>query len=354
MTSHVTGSTRREGSAALGYRTTFLLSDGMGSVRQEASFSGTKVVWRGYGPFGMPNTENGLSAANGKGYINERYDPETGLQYLHARYYDPHLGRFLSPDTWDPTLPGVDINRYAYSLNDPLNGMDPSGHVTLHDGDKIGGGKTVRTGGEASSSEQKFYAYTWSNVFGTFSQARNSLGEKVSVNSHSDAINVADSLNKAANLAKGFGDGGIHRNYALSAFVNQLLAKYVGVPAFRSAWETAVFLHTALNPLSIKWNLEISAEIFQLDPRVSAYGFSNLRVEDPSGVTSGCCANNTVASWHSHGNYSDKAGVVVGDKLFDYFNSDNFSVYDFKVYNNYHITGFLSTPSGELLDSRDY
>ncbi len=43
----------------------------------------------------MPSNDNGLTVANGRGYINERFDPETGLQYLHARYYDPNLGRFL-------------------------------------------------------------------------------------------------------------------------------------------------------------------------------------------------------------------------------------------------------------------
>jgi RHS repeat-associated protein len=64
-----------------------------------------------------------------KAYINERYDTETGLQYLHARYYDPALNRFLSPDTWDPILASVDVNRYAYSLNDPVNGSDPNGHA---------------------------------------------------------------------------------------------------------------------------------------------------------------------------------------------------------------------------------
>jgi hypothetical protein len=36
--------------------------------------------------------------------------------------------RFLSPDTWDPWLAGVDTNRYAYSGNDPINGSDPNGH----------------------------------------------------------------------------------------------------------------------------------------------------------------------------------------------------------------------------------
>jgi hypothetical protein len=36
--------------------------------------------------------------------------------------------RFISPDTWDPTMPGVGTNRYAYSENDPVNKSDPNGH----------------------------------------------------------------------------------------------------------------------------------------------------------------------------------------------------------------------------------
>ncbi|MCR4265780.1 RHS repeat-associated core domain-containing protein, partial [Nitratireductor sp. ZSWI3] len=63
-----------------------------------------------------------------KGYIGERYDAETGLIYLNARYMDPVFGRFISPDDWDPTLPGVGTNRYAYAQNDPINKSDPSGH----------------------------------------------------------------------------------------------------------------------------------------------------------------------------------------------------------------------------------
>jgi RHS repeat-associated protein len=78
-----------------------------------------------------------------KSYINERYDTETGLQYLHARYYDPGLGRFLSPDTWDPILAGVDVNRYAYALNDPINGSDPSGHLVGKTDDLRGSGTWV-------------------------------------------------------------------------------------------------------------------------------------------------------------------------------------------------------------------
>jgi hypothetical protein len=36
--------------------------------------------------------------------------------------------RFLTPDTWDPWMEGVDINRYAYGNNDPINRSDPNGH----------------------------------------------------------------------------------------------------------------------------------------------------------------------------------------------------------------------------------
>ena len=36
--------------------------------------------------------------------------------------------RFISPDTWDPTEPGVGTNRYSYSENDPVNKSDPNGH----------------------------------------------------------------------------------------------------------------------------------------------------------------------------------------------------------------------------------
>ncbi|HEV8623972.1 MAG TPA: RHS repeat-associated core domain-containing protein, partial [Acidimicrobiia bacterium] len=51
-----------------------------------------------------------------------------GLWEMRARFYDPQLGRFLSPDPWPATLPGpATLNRYAYALNDPISLVDPSG-----------------------------------------------------------------------------------------------------------------------------------------------------------------------------------------------------------------------------------
>ena len=56
-------------------------------------------------------------------------DPESGLYYYGGRYYDPELGRFISPD---PFVPQPDdpqsLNRYSYVLNNPVNHIDPSGY----------------------------------------------------------------------------------------------------------------------------------------------------------------------------------------------------------------------------------
>lgn len=46
--------------------------------------------------------------------------------------------RFISPDDWDPTKPGVGTNRYAYSENDPINKSDPNGHIDMEGGDHDG------------------------------------------------------------------------------------------------------------------------------------------------------------------------------------------------------------------------
>ncbi|MCB9148593.1 MAG: RHS repeat-associated core domain-containing protein [Caldilineaceae bacterium] len=55
----------------------------------------------------------------------------TGLHYYNARYYDDHIGQFVSPDSVVPdasTL--IDYNRFAYAKANPLNYNDPSGHCS--------------------------------------------------------------------------------------------------------------------------------------------------------------------------------------------------------------------------------
>lgn len=44
-------------------------------------------------------------------FIGERFDDDSGLQYLNARYYDPELGIFIQPDWFEVTWRGVGTNR---------------------------------------------------------------------------------------------------------------------------------------------------------------------------------------------------------------------------------------------------
>lgn len=57
-------------------------------------------------------------------YAEKRIDKETGLLFFGARYYDPQIGRWISPDPLG-TLDGP--NPYAYLHNNPLNYVDRFG-----------------------------------------------------------------------------------------------------------------------------------------------------------------------------------------------------------------------------------
>ena len=63
-------------------------------------------------------------------YAGEQFDKITGEYYLRARYYDPVIGRFTQEDTYrgDITNP-LSLNLYMYCENNPVNFLDPSGHL---------------------------------------------------------------------------------------------------------------------------------------------------------------------------------------------------------------------------------
>ena len=70
------------------------------------------------------------SLANTHKFTGKELDSETGLglYYFGARYYDPGIGRFVTPDPGQPDLNDPQtLNPYAYCLNNPLRYVDPTG-----------------------------------------------------------------------------------------------------------------------------------------------------------------------------------------------------------------------------------
>jgi RHS repeat-associated protein len=84
-----------------------------------------------YDAFGALVSQSGATAATHR-FAGEVADPESGLVYLRARYYDPATGTFLSRDPLQGDVDNpLSRNRYAYALDNPVNRRDPTGQETL-------------------------------------------------------------------------------------------------------------------------------------------------------------------------------------------------------------------------------
>jgi RHS repeat-associated protein len=82
-----------------------------------------------YSPYGHRPAEGGLFSL--AGFNGEQLDPVTGLYLLGNGYraYSPTLMRFLAPDSMSPFGAGG-LNAYSYCLGDPVNRVDPTGHMS--------------------------------------------------------------------------------------------------------------------------------------------------------------------------------------------------------------------------------
>jgi RHS repeat-associated protein len=103
----------------------WLYTDHQGTV-QAVEDSAGQMQRQSFRPYGARAT----SVVDSVGYTGEQHDA-SGLIYLGSRYYDPALGRFISPDTVVPSSFAVGLNRYAYGYNTPTMYSDPDGRNPL-------------------------------------------------------------------------------------------------------------------------------------------------------------------------------------------------------------------------------
>jgi RHS repeat-associated protein len=99
------------------------LRDHQGSITALVDSTGTPVNRYRYGPYGAPELRQ-EAVPQRFAYTGREFEPEYGMYYYRARYYDPMAGRFMSED---PIGLGGGINSYAYVGGDPVNRVDPSG-----------------------------------------------------------------------------------------------------------------------------------------------------------------------------------------------------------------------------------
>lgn len=82
---------------------------------------------------------NALNTAQPNSTINHRYvgeylDEDSGFYHLRSRDYDPKIGRFISRDSFEGLKNNpITLNPYLYANSDPVNGVDPSGHMVFID-----------------------------------------------------------------------------------------------------------------------------------------------------------------------------------------------------------------------------
>jgi RHS repeat-associated protein len=97
--------------------------DGIGSVTSLSGNGGALANTYAYDSFGNLTSASG-TVTNPYQYTGRDYDPEIGLRYYRARYYDSTVGRFISED---PIEFAGGMNFYAYAGNDPAGFTDPLG-----------------------------------------------------------------------------------------------------------------------------------------------------------------------------------------------------------------------------------
>lgn len=108
---------------------TYYYTSPQDTVLATADAAGNITSTADYRPYGTQAL--GVPAA-GPGYSGHVNDPDSGLVYMQARYYDPTIGRFLSVDPAESKASSpAGFNRFAYANNNPTGNVDPDGRQTV-------------------------------------------------------------------------------------------------------------------------------------------------------------------------------------------------------------------------------
>jgi len=112
----------------------YYFSNHLGSHTMVTSATGSCEQDIDYYPYGGVMTDHCPNVAQHYKFTGKERDSESGLDDFGFRYYGSSMGRFMSPDE---ALYGGDfedpqkLNLYSYVRNNPLNSIDPDGHLVV-------------------------------------------------------------------------------------------------------------------------------------------------------------------------------------------------------------------------------
>ena len=145
------------------FNTYYYLRNAQNDIVKLIDSSGSTVVEYCYDSWGkLLSTSGSLASTLGKnnpfryrGYV---FDEETGFYYVSSRYYDPEIGRWISPEPnvyngeFDEGAGLIGYNVYAYCANNPVNNLDPTGEFVISAAVLIGIGIGALIGGVAGGA----------------------------------------------------------------------------------------------------------------------------------------------------------------------------------------------------------
>ena len=122
-----------EGATTVAQRTatgvTWLLADTQGTTSIAVDATTGAVIRQYYTPYGQQISGSTLQATTDHAFLGRVQDYGTGLVQDGARYYDPTIGHFISPDPLNSGSPDQ-LNAYAYAGDNPATDSDPTGRST--------------------------------------------------------------------------------------------------------------------------------------------------------------------------------------------------------------------------------
>jgi RHS repeat-associated protein len=156
--------------------------DHLGTPRLITNSTGVEISRHTYFPFGEEANPPAQDPEQRKFTGHERDSNGVGtsddVDYMHARYCSPTLGRFLSADPrgGTPAEP-QSFNRFTYGLNNPIRFVDPNGEAPVDIGSVTG--RSARAEEFAGSVAAEFSRNTARSLLNTakgFANAITGLG----------------------------------------------------------------------------------------------------------------------------------------------------------------------------------